>query len=81
MEFEDNENTGTMPVLERHSFDASALEDYMKANVEGFEGPVDVQEFKGGQSNPTYKIVTPNQAYVLRRKPPGRLLKSAHAVD
>jgi len=81
MEFEDNENTGTMPVLERHSFDASALEDYMKANVEGFEGPIDVQEFKGGQSNPTYKIVTPNQAYVLRRKPPGRLLKSAHAVD
>jgi|TARA_B110000444_G_scaffold184108_1_gene173118 aminoglycoside phosphotransferase (APT) family kinase protein len=81
MELEENENTGTMPVLEKHVFNASALEDYMNSNVKGFQGPIEVEEFKGGQSNPTYKIVTPNRSYVLRRKPPGKLLKSAHAVD
>jgi len=70
-----------MPVLERHVFNISALEDYMSSNVDGFKGPIKVEEFKGGQSNPTYKIISPNQAYVLRRKPPGKLLKSAHAVD
>jgi aminoglycoside phosphotransferase (APT) family kinase protein len=81
MELEENENTGTMPVLEKHVFNAAALEDYMQSNVEGFKGPIRVEEFKGGQSNPTYKIVTSNRSYVLRRKPPGKLLKSAHAVD
>jgi aminoglycoside phosphotransferase (APT) family kinase protein len=77
----DDENIGTMPVLERHVFDISTLEDYMNSNIEGFKGPITVEEFKGGQSNPTYKVSSPNQAYVLRRKPPGKLLKSAHAVD
>jgi|TARA_B100001758_G_C18380946_1_gene597176 aminoglycoside phosphotransferase (APT) family kinase protein len=76
-----DENTGTMEVLERHQFDVSNLKDYMHEHVEGFEGDIKVEEFKGGQSNPTYKIVTPGQSYVLRRKPPGKLLKSAHAVD
>jgi aminoglycoside phosphotransferase (APT) family kinase protein len=49
--------------------------------VEGFEGPLEVRQFKGGQSNPTYQLVTPGHRYVLRRKPPGKLLPSAHAVD
>src|SRR4029077_11600897 len=48
---------------------------------EGFAGPITVQQFKGGQSNPTYLIETPARRYVLRRKPPGKLLPSAHAVD
>jgi aminoglycoside phosphotransferase (APT) family kinase protein len=53
----------------------------MMRNVEGYEGPLEVRQFKGGQSNPTYQLVTPGRTYVLRRKPPGKLLPSAHAVD
>lgn len=63
------------------AFDEGALESYMAAHVEGFKGPIRVEKFKGGQSNPTYLIVTPAKKYVLRRKPPGKLLPSAHAVD
>jgi aminoglycoside phosphotransferase (APT) family kinase protein len=74
-------NSGTKPVEERHRFDEAKLEAWLKANVEGYEGPLEVRQFKGGQSNPTYQLVTPNQRYVLRRKPPGKLLPSAHAVD
>jgi len=74
-------NTGTKPVDERHRFDEAALTRWMEANVEGFEGPLEVRQFKGGQSNPTYQIVTPRKTYVMRRKPPGKLLPSAHAVD
>ena len=74
-------NTGTKPVAESHRFDEARLEAWMKANVEGFEGPLEVRQFKGGQSNPTYQLVTPNKKYVMRRKPPGKLLPSAHAVD
>ena len=76
-----DENTGTMDVLERHLFDVSRLQEYMREHVAGFDGDITVEEFKGGQSNPTYKVITPNKSYVLRRKPPGKLLKSAHAVD
>jgi len=72
---------GTMPVREKHQFDAARLETYLAANVTGFAGPLTVEQFKGGQSNPTYKLLTPNKNYVLRRKPPGKLLSSAHAVD
>ncbi|WP_290981347.1 phosphotransferase family protein [Ferrovibrio sp.] len=72
---------GTMPVQERHRFDEGALEVWLKANVEDYQGPLEVQQFKGGQSNPTFKLITPNRKYVLRRKPPGKLLPSAHAVD
>jgi len=72
---------GTMPVQERHRFDVGQLEAWLKANVEGYKGPLEVQQFKGGQSNPTFKLVTPERKYVLRRKPPGKLLPSAHAVD
>jgi len=73
--------TGTKDVAESHKFDEARLAEYMEAHVEGYEGPLEVRQFKGGQSNPTYQLVTPNKKYVLRRKPPGKLLKSAHMVD
>ncbi len=74
-------NTGTKAVAESHRFDEAALIAWMQANVEGFAGPLEVRQFKGGQSNPTYQLITPGKSYVLRRKPPGKLLPSAHAVD
>jgi aminoglycoside phosphotransferase (APT) family kinase protein len=74
-------NSGTKPVAESHKFDESRLDAWMKQNVEGYQGPLEVRQFKGGQSNPTYQLVTPNKKYVMRRKPPGKLLPSAHAVD
>ncbi|MGB2449123.1 MAG: phosphotransferase family protein, partial [Parvibaculales bacterium] len=72
---------GTKDVADTHKFNEQNLEDYMAAHVEGFQGPLEVRQFKGGQSNPTYQLVTPNKKYVMRRKPPGKLLPSAHAVD
>lgn len=63
------------------AFDEAALARWTAANVEGYHGPLTVEQFKGGQSNPTYKLTTPAKAYVLRRKPPGALLKGAHAVE
>lgn len=74
-------NAGTTPVREGYRFDEAALAQWMEANVEGFSGPLEVEQFKGGQSNPTYKLITPGCAYVLRRKPPGPVLKGAHAVE
>ena len=62
-------------------FDTARLEAYLAANAKGFEGPLSVKQFRGGQSNPTYYLETPARKYVLRRKPPGKLLPSAHAVD
>jgi aminoglycoside phosphotransferase (APT) family kinase protein len=59
----------------------AALADYLQANVAGFRGPLTATKFKGGQSNPTYLIDAASGKYVLRRKPPGKLLASAHAVD
>jgi aminoglycoside phosphotransferase (APT) family kinase protein len=53
----------------------------MDANMQGFHGPLNVEQFKGGQSNPAFRLVTPNRAYFMRRKPPGPLLNGAHAVD
>jgi aminoglycoside phosphotransferase (APT) family kinase protein len=73
--------TGTMPVVEKQRFDVAALEAWMRANVAGFEGPIEVEQFRGGQSNPTFRISTPGRRYVMRRKPAGKLLPSAHAVD
>lgn len=73
--------SGTKPVEERHRIDDAALAAWMSANVEGYRGPLEVRQFKGGQSNPTYQLVTAECKYVLRRKPPGKLLPSAHAVD
>lgn len=74
-------NAGTTPVREGYAFDEAALTQWMDAHVEGFFGPLTVEQFKGGQSNPTYKLVTPSRSYVLRRKPPGQVLKGAHAVE
>ncbi|HEX9749236.1 MAG TPA: phosphotransferase [Methylomirabilota bacterium] len=71
----------TVPVRETHRFDVAALERYMVQHVAGFKGPVTVSQFQGGQSNPTYRLSSPGGDYVLRRKPPGKLLPSAHAVD
>ena len=72
---------GVGAVRAGHGFDAGALAEWMAAHVDGFAGPVTVAQFKGGQSNPTYKLLTPDRAYVLRRKPPGKLLPGAHAVE
>ncbi len=72
---------GTQEVLEQHRFDTGNLRDYMAGNVEGFSGDIELRQFKGGQSNPTYRIDAGGRSYVLRRKPPGELLPSAHAVD
>ena len=72
---------GTGEVRAGQGFDEARLGVWMAANVAGFGGSLTVTQFKGGQSNPTYKLTTPAQNYVLRRKPPGVLLKSAHAVD
>ena len=74
-------NTGTRDVSERLQFDQEGLAAWMAENVEDYLGPILVEQFKGGQSNPTYKVTTPSAAYVLRRKPPGRLLPGAHAVE
>ncbi len=73
--------TGVTDTPDRLRFDESALNRYMKKNVEGYKGPLTVRKFRGGQSNPTYLLETPKRKYVLRRKPPGKLLPSAHAVD
>ena len=71
----------TEEVRETHRFDVAALERYLPERIEGFKGPLTVRQFMGGQSNPTYHLATPGGKYVLRRKPPGKLLPSAHAVD
>ena len=73
--------SGTREVAERLRFDNGRLENYLSSRLPGFAGPIVVSQFKGGQSNPTYLIDTPRRRYVLRRKPPGKLLPSAHAVD
>jgi len=73
--------SGTKEVTEAHRIDTRKLETYLADRIEGFRTPLEVRQFKGGQSNPTYQLVTPNRKYVLRRKPPGKLLPSAHAVD
>ena len=75
------QNSGTGAVRDGHRFDAARLDAWMAREVEGYAGPLAVEQFKGGQSNPTYKLVTPGRSYVLRRKPPGRLLPGAHAVE
>jgi len=72
---------GTIEVREALRFDTEAIERYMSANVEGFEGRISVRQFEGGQSNPTYHLSAGVNEYVLRRKPPGKLLPSAHLVE
>jgi len=73
--------SGTKDVVEAYRFDMKKLEAYLADRIESFQTPLEVRQFKGGQSNPTYQLITPNRKYVLRRKPPGKLLPSAHAVD
>ena len=75
--------SGTKAVIERHAFDVVALERFLTGRLGGFAGPLTVEQFKGGQSNPTYKLVTPGKAYVMRAKPgPAlKLLPSAHAIE
>jgi len=75
------QNTGVKPVAESHRFDEARLAAWLETNVESYRGPLEVRQFKGGQSNPTYQLGTPTRRYVMRRKPPGVLLPSAHAVD
>lgn len=74
-------NIGTTAVRAGYAFDEQAFASWMEANIAGFAGPISVEQFKGGQSNPTYKIRSSSGTYVLRRKPPGQLLKGAHAIE
>jgi len=76
------EFAGTMPVTERQRFDEAALHRYLTAHIHGLRGPLTVEQFRGGQSNPTFLLTSGDGTrYVLRRKPAGQLLPSAHAVD
>ncbi len=74
---------GTTPVQERQRFDVGALDAYLRERVAGYRGPLEVEQFKGGQSNPTFLLKTPGARYVMRAKPApaAKLLPSAHAVD
>jgi aminoglycoside phosphotransferase (APT) family kinase protein len=74
---------GTRAVTDQHQFDAQALQTWLLANVSGFQGPLSYEMFAGGQSNPTYKLVTPQRTYVMRAKPglAAKLLPSAHAIE
>ncbi|HVN42495.1 MAG TPA: phosphotransferase family protein, partial [Steroidobacteraceae bacterium] len=71
----------TRPVAPQHAFPLERLAEWMRAHVAPFAGALEVAQFKGGQSNPTYLVTAGAERYVLRRKPPGKLLPSAHAVD
>lgn len=73
--------TGTQPVAPAQRFDEARLAAWMQSHVPGFSGTLDVAQFKGGQSNPTFLLTAGGRRYVLRRKPMGELLPSAHAVD
>jgi aminoglycoside phosphotransferase (APT) family kinase protein len=73
--------SGTTSVREAHRFDRQRLVEWMETEIPAFCGPLRIEQFKGGQSSPTYKLITPTKIYVLRRKPPGMLLKGAHAVE
>lgn len=73
------ENAG--PARTAHQIDEDALHAWLQAHVEGYAGPLQLMQFKGGQSNPTYWLADQQRQYVLRKKPPGRLLPSAHQVD
>src|SRR5947209_953991 len=73
--------SGTKEVAGALALDAARLEVFLASRLPGFDGPLAVRQFKGGQSNPTYLLETRARRYVLRRKPPGKLLPSAHAVD
>ncbi len=75
--------TGTKPMAASHAFDVAVLERWLAERLPGFRGPLEVRQFKGGQSNPTYRLDTPQRSYVMRTKPGpvARLLPSAHAIE
>ena len=75
--------SGTKPVAEQHAFDIGALQAHLQQHLAGFAGPLTVEQFKGGQSNPTFKLITPGATYVMRCKPGpvAKLLPSAHAIE
>ncbi len=75
--------TGTKPIAASHAFDVGALEAFLQRALPGFEGPLTVEQFKGGQSNPTYTLITPGARYAMRSKPGpvAKLLPSAHAIE
>ena len=75
--------SGTMPVSARQQFPLDALAAWMTTHVDGFSGPLALEQFKGGQSNPTFKLITPAATYVMRSKPApvAKLLPSAHAIE
>jgi aminoglycoside phosphotransferase (APT) family kinase protein len=75
--------TGTQPVRPQHAFDVGALEAWLATRIEGFRGPLTVTQFKGGQSNPTYRLDAPGGRWVMRSKPGpvSKLLPSAHAIE
>jgi aminoglycoside phosphotransferase (APT) family kinase protein len=77
----DTPPTGLRDSTSQQAFDSANLIGWMHENIPAFEGPIEIQQFAGGQSNPTFLLTTPERRYVLRRKPPGKLLPSAHAVD
>jgi aminoglycoside phosphotransferase (APT) family kinase protein len=77
----DEANQGTAPIRQEYQFDESALTRWMYEHIAGFEGPLKMEQFNGGQSNPTYKLITSRRCYVLRRKPPGALVAGAHDVE
>lgn len=74
---------GTQAVSDKHQFDTDALNAWLSSHLDGFQGPLQVEMFKGGQSNPTYKLLTPQRQYVMRAKPGpvAKLLPSAHAIE
>ena len=76
-------HSGTRPVGPQHRVDANALQAYLAQHLDGFAGPLQIEQFKGGQSNPTFKLVTPGRSFVMRTKPgpAAKLLASAHAID
>jgi aminoglycoside phosphotransferase (APT) family kinase protein len=78
-----DQNIGTTAVSDRQKFEIGALESWMRQHVEGFSGPLTVEQFKGGQSNPTFRLTTPTRRYVMRSKPGpvAKLLPSAHAIE
>src|SRR5437899_8408602 len=74
-------NPSAQLIAPRHPIDAARLGAYLRANIKASAGELVVEQYQGGQSNPTYRLTAGGTQYVLRRKPPGKLLPSAHAVD
>src|SRR3954469_12465916 len=70
-----------VPALDRHRFDEAALARHLAPDLPGFDDPIEGRQFQGGQSNPTFPIATSAGDYVLRKKPPGKLLPRAHAIE